>query len=316
MNSPRVTIGITCYNAEDTILRAIKSAQAQDWPDLEIVVVDDCSSDGSAAVVKSAVTRDDRVRFIRHPENTGPAGARNTILHHASGEFVAFFDDDDESEPARAGVQVRAILDYEARGDAKLIACHASGVRKYANGYSVDLPAIGSRAGAEPNGPDLAAYLLIYRRRQDWFYGSGTPACSLMARQTTFLAAGGFDQDLRRVEDADFAIRLALMGGHFIGTSESLIIQHSTGAPDKSPEKNFIAEQRLAEKYAEYLTLIGGLYHARYWPALRYWHFKRRPLRMGLTLFGLLARNPFYTLLHLAATAPRRVRHERQIRQK
>ena len=101
----------------------------------------------------------------------------------------------------------------------------------------MDLPAIGSRGGERPNGAGVAEYLLTYRRRPGWFYGSGTPACSLLARRTTFAAVGGFDPALRRVQDGDLAIRLALMGGHFVGTPDVLFIQYSTSAPDKSPER-------------------------------------------------------------------------------
>jgi len=93
---PLITVGIACFNAEDTIARAVESARAQDWPHLEIIVVDDGSSDRSVDTVAKIAAGDARVRLIRHEKNLGPGGTRQTILDQARGEFLAFFDDDDE----------------------------------------------------------------------------------------------------------------------------------------------------------------------------------------------------------------------------
>jgi glycosyltransferase involved in cell wall biosynthesis len=313
MSQPLVTIGVTCFNAEATIGRAIRSALAQDWPNIEILIVDDCSTDGSREAAAEAIAGHDHARLIRQPKNTGPAGARNTILREAKGEFVAFFDDDDESFPDRIAVQVRAIEDYERRTGASLVACFASGSRRYDSGHVAQLDAIGSRGAEAPNGPDVAAYLLVYDRNPDWFYGSGTPACSMMARRSTFAAAGDFDASLRRVEDMDFAVRLALLGGHFIGTKERLFLQYATTGADKSADTNCRAEQALAEKNRAFLQSIGGYYHAHRWPRLRFWHFTRNYPRFALELVGLFLRNPVRTIVHLAATGPKRLRHERRI---
>jgi glycosyltransferase involved in cell wall biosynthesis len=312
MSAALVTIGLTCFNAQDSIARAIASARAQDWPNIEIIIVDDVSTDNSIAAVEAAIAGDPRAQIIRHAANTGPAGARNTILQKAKGEFVAFFDDDDESLPARISTQVAVLTGYETRSGARLIACYASGIRHYPNDYDMNLPAIGSRGDKVPNGAAVADYLLLFKRRSDWFYGTGVPACSLLARRSTFAAAGFFDADLRRVEDADFAIRLALLGGHFIGTPESLFVQYSTGAEDKSPEKNLAAEQSMVEKHRDYLRSIRRYHYARQWPKLRYWHFKRQYGRFLLELISLLARHPLAVSWHLLATGPRRIRHERR----
>lgn len=316
MNFPLVTIGVTCFNAEETIARAIKSALTQDWPAIEVLIVDDCSSDESVGVINGAIAGEPLARLFRHDRNIGPAGTRNTILSKAKGTFVAFFDDDDESLPRRIPKQVETLTEYENRVGANLVACYASGERRYPNGYVKSLPAIGSKGGEAPNGPSVADYLLIYRRNPAWFFGSGTPACSLMARRSTFIAAGGFDASLRRVEDTDFAIRLALLGGHFVGTSEGLFLQHSTNAADKSPERNLVAEQRLAQKNEAYLRSIGCYHYARHWPKLRYWHFKRNYGRFAGELLRLIVRNPIAVVGHLIVTGPTRIWHERRMKKR
>jgi glycosyltransferase involved in cell wall biosynthesis len=314
VSEPLVTIGITCFNAAGTIKRALNSALAQDWPSFEVLIVDDYSTDNSCNLLAEALSNEPRARLFRHKANFGPAAARNTILCNAHGEFVAFFDDDDESLPSRITRQVEALVTHEQRTDNKLIACYASGIRRYPNGYTLELPAIGSRGEQPPSGAAVADYLLTFRREARWYYGSGTPACSLMARRSTFTILGGFDAELRRAEDADFAIRLALLGGHFIGTKQPLFIQYSTRGADKSPKRNLEAQERLAFKYKTYLESIDRFEYAKRWPRLRYWHFNRRYGRLILELGCLLARYPRAVIKHLLYTGPRRLRHEARMR--
>jgi glycosyltransferase involved in cell wall biosynthesis len=308
-----VTIGITCFNAEDTIARAIAGALAQTWMPLEVLIVDDCSGDGSVQVIENAISARPDAKLIRHSVNSGPAGARNTVLQHANGEFVSFFDDDDESLPDRVTAQVERLIAYEQTVGHRLVLCYASGERQYANGYRMDLPAIGSR-GEIPHGPELADYLLYFRRRPNWFYGTAVPTCALLARTETLLRVGGFDNSLRRVEDNDIAIRLALLGAHFVGVAHKLFIQHSTSAPDKSPRKNLEAEHAIVRKHRQYLAKAGRYYYALHWHNLRYWHFTRQYGRLGVELLGLLMRHPVATTRHFLTTGPRRLVHEWRMR--
>src|SRR5688572_8623747 len=208
-SAPLITIGITCFNAADTIRRAIDSAMRQTWRHVEVIVVDDCSKDGSADVAANALEDWGGGRLIRLTKNVGVAQARNVLLEAAQGEFITFFDDDDESLPHRLAEQHRAIIEYEARVGSGLIVCFASGRRRYPNGYTRDLEAIGSRPET-PKGMDVVDYALFNDRRPEVFYGRGTPSCALMARMSTLRHVGGYDGGLRRVEDVDLAIRLGL----------------------------------------------------------------------------------------------------------
>jgi glycosyltransferase involved in cell wall biosynthesis len=310
-----VTIGVTCFDARDTILRALKSAAAQDWPAIEIVVVDDCSTDGSAEIVQDFIASDARARLIQHRENLGFAAALNTILAHACGEFVALFDDDDESLPNRVREQVRILSQYETNTGSRLVACYASGERRYPNGYRVDSPAIGM-LGPVPKGPAVAEHLLVFKWQPGWFFGAGTPSCALLARRATFEAMGGFDPNLRRGIDIDFAVRLALRGGHFIGTTERLYIRYMTGGSEKSAEAELAAWNALSEKHRVYLEAIGRYQDAVRWPRLRYWHFKRRYGQFVLEFLALLLSNPVTTTHHILATGPARLVHEHKMRRR
>jgi glycosyltransferase involved in cell wall biosynthesis len=310
-----VTIGLTCFNARETISRALESAIAQDWPMLEIIVVDDCSTDGSAELVLNFIALDARARLIQHRENLGVGAARNTVLAHARGEFIVFFDDDDESLPSRVREQVRTLIEHEKVAGGRLVACYAGGERRYPNNYRVDAPAIGM-IGPPLAGPDLVDYLMVFNRKRGWFYGAGVPACALLARRETFQAVGGFDGNLRRLEDVDFAVRLALRGGHFIGTTERLYIRHMTRGEEKSPEADLAAQSALAEKHRAYLEGIDRYQYALRWPRLRYWHFKRRYGRFVVEFLGLLLRNPVASTRHIFATGPARLLHEHKMRRR
>ncbi len=312
MTAPLITIGITCYNAADTVTRAIDSARAQDWPRLEILVVDDGSTDGSAAVVERAAAGDDRVRLIRHDGNRGPGAARQTLLDEARGDYLAFFDDDDESAASRVRTQQARLVSYaEATGETRA-ACYASGERVYPNGYRLHIDAIGSRPPV-PAGDPVIDYLLFNRRRRGLFYGAGTPACALMARIDTMRAAGGFDPAFRRVEDVDFAVRLAAHGGHFVGCPERLYTQYATRSPDKSPRRNYDAEMQLIDKHRAYLERRRRYGFARTWFTVRYHHFNHDRARMLGALLRAWLAHPVLVTRQLATTVPARWRHERRM---
>ncbi len=308
----KITIGITCFNAVGTIERALKSALAQDWPNHEIVVVDDVSTDGSWQLIQEFARSRPRIKALRHAVNGGAAAARNTILENATGEFVAFFDDDDESLPARVRTQYETLLAHERSTGVSMIACYASGVRRYANGYELQMPAIGSEQ-VIPAGPLVADYLLFNARQPGVFYGAGTPTCALMARLSTFRALGGFDSSLRRVEDVDLAVRLALNGGHFIGCPEVLFVQHATFSSDKAPQKNLEAELRLLDKHADYLKQRNRFEYAKDWFRIRFYHFNKERFKFLLALTLFLIRHPFIGTRHLLRSVPSRFRHEKKM---
>lgn len=312
---PIVTVGLTSYCSREIVSRAIASALTQDWPSIELLIVDDCSPDDSAAVIEQAITGAPNARLIRHATNGGPGAARATILAAAKGEFITFFDDDDESRPERVRLQYEALQAYETATGMQLVACYASGRRRYPNGYELNVAAIGSRP-IVPQGVAVADYLLFNDRREGVFYGGGTPTSALMAHRSTFEAVGGFDANLRRVEDVDFAIRLAIAGGHFIGCPETLYLQHASKGSDKTPLMDFQAELRLVDKHADYLRSKGRYGYARDWFKIRYYHFTGQSLQFVLLLAYFLLRFPVAGVKHLLRSAPKRVFHENSIKRK
>lgn len=108
---PDVTFVIAAYNAEATIARAIESALAQQDVSVEVIVADDCSSDGTAESARSFP--EEAVRVITLARNSGPGGARNAGLAAARGRWIAVLDSDDTVHPHRLA---RMIARAEAAG--------------------------------------------------------------------------------------------------------------------------------------------------------------------------------------------------------
>ncbi|GAB3252843.1 glycosyltransferase family 2 protein [Arthrobacter pigmenti] len=100
-----ITVVMPVYNTEAYVSRAIDSVLDQSYQNLELLIIDDASTDGSAAAVRAALakrTQADRqkVRLIAHAQNSGYGAATNTGLSHAQGQWVWFIDSDDWAEPA------------------------------------------------------------------------------------------------------------------------------------------------------------------------------------------------------------------------
>lgn len=97
----RASIIIAAYNAETSIATAIASAQQQSERDIEILVIDDASTDATVAEAKRLAAADPRIRLLSAGRNAGPGAARNFGLDHARGEWVAVLDADDRYRPER-----------------------------------------------------------------------------------------------------------------------------------------------------------------------------------------------------------------------
>src|SRR5690348_10561819 len=105
--SPLVSVAIANFNGGRFLKAAIMSALAQDLSDLEVIVVDDASEDGSDAIAARMGRTDARVRLGRLPTRKGPGAARNHALDLARGRWLAVLDNDDLMHPERLSRLVR-----------------------------------------------------------------------------------------------------------------------------------------------------------------------------------------------------------------
>ncbi|MCU4974147.1 glycosyltransferase family 2 protein [Halobacteria archaeon AArc-m2/3/4] len=243
-----VTVVVPTYNRADVLPRAIDSALAQTVDDLEILVVDDGSTDDTQTVLASYETP--RVQSIVHETNRGANVARNTGIEHANGEFVAFLDSDDEWRPTKLERQFAALED---RGDGS-DESHEEWVAAYCD-FAVETSGrtawlekgaarVLSRADPErpmEGGPELTGAILA----DEIHPGAGS---TLLVRTEVVREIGGFDETLDRFQDPEIVLRI-LREGKLAYVDEPLIVRHETGSPDTEIVAE--ASEQYLETYAD-----------------------------------------------------------------
>lgn len=187
---PRVSVIIPTYNRAGLVCAAIDSVLAQNYPNLEIVVVDDGSTDGTAEAVQNYGAA---VRFVSQA-NAGAASARNRGIRLATGDLVAFLDSDDLYLPGKLQEQVQY---FNQQPETVLVYCwftifDESGRKR-----------LGRRCHLTGN---IAAKLLAKCMQGPL----ATP--TVMVRRDALLRVGGFDEAMNLSEDTDLWCRVARLG--------------------------------------------------------------------------------------------------------
>jgi glycosyltransferase involved in cell wall biosynthesis len=187
---PDVSVVIPTHNRSGLLALTLRSALRQHGVDLEVVVVDDGSTDGTAAAVERLA--DPRVRMVRHATPLGVSSSRNAGIAEARGRWVAFLDDDDLWAPDKLARQLEAAE-----------AARRSWV--YAGTVNVD-DRLRVLEGGPPPPPERVPELL------NRYNPVPAGASNVMVRADALGRVGGFDPGLRRTEDWDLWIRLAREG--------------------------------------------------------------------------------------------------------
>ena len=189
MPFPRVSVLIPAYNRADYLSQAIHSALEQTFRDIEVIVVDDGSTDDTPAVARAIA--DPRVIYIRQ-ENRGVSSALNTAWRAARGEYVALLGSDDVMLPQQIETLLRLI-----ESDAALGLVYARAQAMDAQGKP--LPQI---LGSPPK-------FAVQHALQSLLYGDCICGIACMMRRATLERTGGFDETLIANEDWDMWIRMA-----------------------------------------------------------------------------------------------------------
>lgn len=210
-SSPSVTVIMTVYNNRETIQGAVASVLASGGVALELIVVDDASTDGTTQLLHA--TGDSRVKVLRNETRLGPYVSRNRALVESSGEYITIADADDWSHPDRIGYQCRLLKQCP-----ELVACKVAHLRIRPNGEA-----------------DLENHLL--------FVGDGP--MSLMFRRSVISQVGGFDH-VRTRGDIEFIRRLQARFGHQAIASFGAPLVLATSSPS-SNSKQFSEE--MLERY-------------------------------------------------------------------
>lgn len=293
MSAPLITCGFTAYNAAGSIERAIQSALMQIYTRLEIVVVDDASTDETQNILQRLASKHSAIRVFRHAVNAGVAAARNRILEEARGDFVAFFDDDDESVPSRLSVQLERILEYEQQfAHGAPVLCHAARLIQYPSGKQQIWRALGELAETSaPSGQSVALAVLGAGPPPPEGHRGAAATCSQMARLSVYRALGGFDREFRRSEDDDLIVRAAIAGAHFVGISTPLVLQTLTATSDKSLVDQRYFGLKLLLKHKSFLGKSYSFAHSYY--EARFALMARRYLELTWRIMTLFMSHPF-----------------------
>jgi glycosyltransferase involved in cell wall biosynthesis len=299
-----ITVGITSYNAVDTIRGAVNSALKQTWEALEIIVVDDASSDGTLRILEELSRIHDNIKIYVNDKNSGVAVSRNKIIQEAKGIFIAFFDDDDVSLSNRIAEQYKRICEYEQHfANDKIVVCHTARLQIYPDGSERAVNTMGEDVGEiAPNGIAVARRILTGKSLK-YAYGA-CPTCSQMARLTVYEKLNGFDESFRRGEDTDFNIRLAESGGHFVGIAIPLVKQFMTKTTDKNLDEELRNTILLLNKHKLLIDKYDDFGFCCAWINLKYNFLKHHFFSFFFLLFKLFFFHPIKTLKRIIVAIP------------
>lgn len=185
--APLVSVVLASRNGERFLPQALASLAAQTWPHVELLAVDDGSTDTTGALLERFAVGRTMTRVL-HTDGLGPAGARALALDQARGAFFAVHDDDDVSHPERIERQVRHLL---ARPGTALLGTAADIIDEG-----------GARVGPHPVPFGPRAIHRTLRRAPAFVHGS------VMMRRGAYAAAGGYRAPFRAAEDYDLYLRL------------------------------------------------------------------------------------------------------------
>jgi cellulose synthase/poly-beta-1,6-N-acetylglucosamine synthase-like glycosyltransferase len=193
-----VSVVVPVHNGARFLGEALRSAVDQDYAPIEVIVVDDGSTDASEAVARSFP-----VRYL-HQENRGPAAARNTGIETSRGPFIAFLDADDMMLPHKLRVQVGHLVEHP----------------------EVDCVLARQEVRVE-DGVTPPAWL-----REDRLVGDawGVPPLSAVVRREVLERIGGFDPRFRVSEDLDLLFRLRASGAGIRILEDVVMIRRLHGA--------------------------------------------------------------------------------------
>jgi glycosyltransferase involved in cell wall biosynthesis len=268
----RASVIIPAYNRAHCIARALESVRAQGVRDLEVLIGDDASTDGTVEVARGVFSD---LMAVRLERNSGAAAARNAALGVATGEFMAFLDSDDEWRPGKLAAQLGFLEKHP-----EVAACATSHVFCRRDGLR--------REVVVGNGGDWSRRLQAGQP----FHGASTP----VVRRAVLESVGFQDESLRVLEDWDWMLRIAQR--HRIHVlPEQLAVIHENGPSDA--DHTLISTKRFLEKHDGEFLAFGAEYCRRvvsqHWENAARSFFRHGRNREGM---GCVARS--------LAVAPRR----------
>ena len=292
---PPASVIVVCWNSADVLGRCLRQLQAQDYPDYEIVVVDDGSRDDTLQIAERAAAHGG-LEIVRSARNRGCPHARNLGLSHASGEIVAFIDADGFAAPSWLGHVVAAFGTDESIGGV------ASTV------FFADNPLVLNGAGGIVNRQGWAADLSMnesYERAQIASEALYPMGCGMALRRSALERVGPFDDRmLNYYDDVDYGTRLWRAGYRVVVAPDAWIDHGFGGAGGDSARKRLLCERHRMRVVLKHSS-PGDL--AR-WAGYEARAFRGAPANRRLVKLRAMAWN----MAHLPSALASRIRLRRQ----
>jgi glycosyltransferase involved in cell wall biosynthesis len=237
--SPSISVLLPTYNYARFLPEAIESVLAQDWPDFELLISDDRSTDDSAAVIAAYAARDPRIRYRVQPTNLGMVANWNWCLNQARGEYIKFLFGDDRLASPQALRKLHGLL--VAHPTASLTASARTIIR--ADSTTAGLWDEFQQAGRH-EGESVIVRCLTETRNL-----IGEPSVTLFRRRH---ATRGYDPRYRQIGDLEFWFHL-LEQGDFVYTAEPLCsFRHHALQQSEKHAVADIGRWEMFELFAEY----------------------------------------------------------------
>lgn len=223
---PLISVVIPTYNRASTILKSVESVLNQTYKNLELIIVDDCSTDDTQAIINNL--KDNRVVFYKLPQNSGACTARNKGIEIATGQFIAFNDSDDFWHEDKLEKQ----LDCLINNNADIVTCKMS-VFDENNNFMYDFPNLNEGAVQTKNS------LLKYN----------CTSTQLLFGKSECFKTIQFDANMPRYQDWDECIRLSEKFTLFFQNEILVDTYQQKDSITKNPQKGIKALELLYQKH-------------------------------------------------------------------
>lgn len=241
-NKKIVSVNLTTYNRALILSKCLESIINQTYRNIEIIIIDDCSSDNTTEIVKKYQVKDNRIKYFRHSTNFGNAQARNTALENCKGFYVAFIDDDDEwidKDKIKKQVEI-----FENSDDQKLGIVCSGIIRSKGNGQK--------RVEIAKMPKDIK-----YQVLKGGFIHNST----VLTKKNILEEVGGFDLNLSRGVDSEFFRRMIVLYGYNVIFMEAITTQYNEDSENRMTSilncdgylKHITSQLFNIKKYLKYL---------------------------------------------------------------
>jgi glycosyltransferase involved in cell wall biosynthesis len=252
---PKVSVVLPVYNSEHTISKSIDSVLTQTYDNIELLIIDDGSTDNSREIINTY--DDSRINLITHQYNRGGSAARNSGIYYSTGEYISFLDSDDSWDAEKTEKQITHLESLSEEWiasycDSKFIPEQTnSQLRKYLrriddqirNWHSENLNE-NNQSIPDEGGTELIKHILGLQ------FGTGGSS-TVIVKTDIVKQIHGFDPKFQRHQDWEFLIRV-LEQGKIAHLNECLVNKYTGGNADS--ETIATAKRLYFEKYDDYIS--------------------------------------------------------------